>query len=66
MTLLSLAVGGRGVVDPSEPVLRADDEALTRGRAAFETIRVYGGRPFRWRSISTGLQGRRSGSGCPP
>jgi 4-amino-4-deoxychorismate lyase len=47
MTLLSLAVGGRGVVDPSEPVLRADDEALLRGRAAFETIRVYGGRPFR-------------------
>jgi 4-amino-4-deoxychorismate lyase len=45
--LLALAVGGRGVVDPSEPVLRADDEALLRGRAAFETIRVYGGRPFR-------------------
>lgn len=47
MTLLSLAVGGRGVVDPGEPVLRADDEALLRGRAAFETIRVYRGRPFR-------------------
>jgi 4-amino-4-deoxychorismate lyase len=47
MTLLSLAVGGRGVVDPREPVLRADDEALLRGRAAFETVRVYGGRPFR-------------------
>jgi 4-amino-4-deoxychorismate lyase len=45
--LLALAVGGRGVVDPSEPVLRADDEALLRGRAAFETIRVYGGLPFR-------------------
>jgi 4-amino-4-deoxychorismate lyase len=45
--LLALAVGGRGVVDPSEPVLRADDEALLRGRAAFETVRVYGGRPFR-------------------
>ena len=47
MTLLALAVGGRGVVDPDEPVLRADDEALLRGRAAFETLRVYGGRPFR-------------------
>jgi 4-amino-4-deoxychorismate lyase len=47
MTLLALAVGGRGVVDPDEPVLHADDEALLRGRAAFETIRVYGGLPFR-------------------
>jgi 4-amino-4-deoxychorismate lyase len=47
MTLLALAVAGRGVVDPSEPVLRADDEALLRGRAAFETMRVYGGAPFK-------------------
>jgi 4-amino-4-deoxychorismate lyase len=47
VTLLSLAVDGRGLVDPSEPVLHADDEAFLRGRAAFETIRVYGGRPFR-------------------
>jgi 4-amino-4-deoxychorismate lyase len=47
VSLLALAVGGRGVVDPAEPVLRADDEALLRGRAAFETIRVYGGRPFK-------------------
>ncbi|MBA2461485.1 MAG: aminotransferase class IV, partial [Actinobacteria bacterium] len=44
---LAVAVGGRGVVDPAEPVLRADDEALLRGRAAFETLRVYGGAPFR-------------------
>jgi 4-amino-4-deoxychorismate lyase len=29
------------------PVVRADDEAVLRGRAAFETLRVYGGRPFR-------------------
>ena len=47
MTVLALAVSGRGLVDPDEPVLRADDEALLRGRAAFETLRVYGGRPFR-------------------
>ncbi len=47
MTLLAVAVGGRGVVDPTEPVLRADDDALLRGRGAFETIRVYGGVPFR-------------------
>jgi len=47
VTLLAVAVNGRGVVDPGEPVLRADDEALLRGRAAFETIRVYGGEPFK-------------------
>jgi 4-amino-4-deoxychorismate lyase len=47
MTLLALAVSGRGVVDPSEPVVFADDAAFMRGRAAFETTRVYGGRPFK-------------------
>jgi 4-amino-4-deoxychorismate lyase len=45
--LLAAAVGGRGLVDPDEPVFGAGDEALLRGRAAFETTRVYGGRPFR-------------------
>lgn len=47
MTLLALAVAGRGVVAPDEPVVHADDEAVLRGRAAFETLRVYAGRPFR-------------------
>ena len=47
MTLLALAVSNRGVVDPDEPAVHADDEALLRGRAAFETLRVYGGSPFR-------------------
>jgi 4-amino-4-deoxychorismate lyase len=47
VTLLAVAVAGRGLVDPDEPVLNADDEALLRGRAAFETTRVYGGTPFR-------------------
>jgi branched-subunit amino acid aminotransferase/4-amino-4-deoxychorismate lyase len=46
MTLLAVAVAGRGLVDPAEPVFRADDDAVLRGGAAFETIRVYGGRPF--------------------
>lgn len=46
MTVLALAVTGRGLVDPTEPVIRADDEGLLRGRAAFETLRVYNGRPF--------------------
>jgi 4-amino-4-deoxychorismate lyase len=48
VSLLAVAVAGRGVVAPDEPVLLADDEALLRGRAAFETLRVYGGRPFRF------------------
>jgi 4-amino-4-deoxychorismate lyase len=47
VTLLAVAVAGRGVLRPDEPVIQADDEALLRGRAAFETLRVYGGRPFR-------------------
>ena len=44
---LALAVLGHGVVDSSQPWLYADDEAVLRGRAAFETVRVYCGRPFR-------------------
>ncbi len=46
MTLLAVAVAGRGLVDPDTPVFRADDEALLRGAAAFETMRTYGGEPF--------------------
>jgi 4-amino-4-deoxychorismate lyase len=47
VTVLALAVSGRGLVDPSKPSVFADDEAVLRGRAAFETLRVYAGRPFR-------------------
>jgi branched-subunit amino acid aminotransferase/4-amino-4-deoxychorismate lyase len=47
MTLLAAAVLGRGLVDPEAPLFAADDEALLRGSAAFETLPVYGGRPFR-------------------
>jgi len=46
MDVCSVAVAGRGVVDPREPVFAADDDALLRGRAIFETARVYAGRPF--------------------
>jgi 4-amino-4-deoxychorismate lyase len=46
MNVRAAAVAGRGLVDPSEPVFAADDEALVRGRSVFETVRVYGGRPF--------------------
>jgi branched-subunit amino acid aminotransferase/4-amino-4-deoxychorismate lyase len=47
MDVSAVAVAGRGLVDGSEPVFAADDEALLRGRSVFETARVYGGRPFR-------------------
>jgi branched-subunit amino acid aminotransferase/4-amino-4-deoxychorismate lyase len=46
MTLLAVGVGGRGLVPADEPVFTASDESLLRGSAAFETLRVYGGRPF--------------------
>jgi 4-amino-4-deoxychorismate lyase len=41
---LAVALAGRGLVDPGEPVFHADDEAVVRGAAAFETIRVRHGR----------------------
>ena len=65
MSLLAVAVGGRGVVDPEEPVLRADDEALLRGRAAFETIRVYGGKPFKLAEHLDRLAGSAERIGLP-
>jgi len=43
---LAVGVLGRGVVDPSLPIIHADDAGLLRGLAAFETLRVYAGRPF--------------------
>ena len=65
MTLLALGVGGRGLVDPDEPVLHADDEALLRGRAAFETTRVYGGRPFKLDEHLARLAGSAARIGLP-
>lgn len=46
MSLLGVAVAGAGLVDPEQPVFRADDEAVLRGAVAFETLRSYDGRPF--------------------
>ena len=66
MTLLALAVTGRGLVDPGEPVVRADDEALLRGRAAFETLKVYGGRPFRLEAHLDRLTASAESIGLPP
>lgn len=64
--LLAVAVAGRGVVSPDEPVLHADDEALLRGRAAFETTRVYGGRPFKLDEHLARLAGSSARIGLPP
>jgi branched-subunit amino acid aminotransferase/4-amino-4-deoxychorismate lyase len=44
--VLAVAVAGRGLVDPKEPVFTADDESLLRGSAAFETLPTYDGLPF--------------------
>jgi 4-amino-4-deoxychorismate lyase len=41
---MKVATGSRGLVEG--PVFRVDDEAIMRGAAAFETLRVYGGKPF--------------------
>ena len=65
MTVLALAVTGRGLVDPTEPVVRADDEGLLRGRAAFETLRVYSGRPFRLEAHLDRLTGSAASIGLP-
>jgi branched-subunit amino acid aminotransferase/4-amino-4-deoxychorismate lyase len=46
VSLIAVAVQGRGLVDPSEPVFYADDESILRGSVAFETVRSYGGVPF--------------------
>jgi 4-amino-4-deoxychorismate lyase len=66
MSLLALALTGRGLVDPDEPVIRADDEALLRGRAAFETLRLYGGRPFRVEAHLDRLVASAASIGLPP
>ncbi|HSF61415.1 MAG TPA: aminotransferase class IV, partial [Gaiellaceae bacterium] len=66
MSVLALAASGRGLVDPAEAVIRADDEALLRGRAAFETLRVYGGRPFRLEAHLDRLTASAESIGLPP
>jgi len=65
VSILAVAVTGRGLVDPTEAVIRADDEGLLRGRAAFETLRVYGGRPFRLEAHLDRLTGSAASIGLP-
>jgi branched-subunit amino acid aminotransferase/4-amino-4-deoxychorismate lyase len=66
VTLLAVAVSGRGVVDPDEPVVFADDEGFLRGRGAFETMRVYDGRPFRLGDHVARLRSSAMRLGLPP
>jgi 4-amino-4-deoxychorismate lyase len=47
VTLVALVQLERGLVPVDEPVLHVDDEGVLRGRAVFETLRVYGRRPFK-------------------
>jgi 4-amino-4-deoxychorismate lyase len=66
VTLLAVAVRGRGVVGPDDPVLYADDQGFLRGRAAFETARVYAGRPFRLTDHLERLAASGERIGLPP
>jgi branched-subunit amino acid aminotransferase/4-amino-4-deoxychorismate lyase len=47
VTMLAVVELGVGLRSPDAPVLHADDEGVLRARAVFETLRVYGGDPFR-------------------
>lgn len=47
MSLLAVHKVGAGALRVDEPALHADDEGFLRGRAVFETLRVYAGTPFR-------------------
>jgi branched-subunit amino acid aminotransferase/4-amino-4-deoxychorismate lyase len=62
---LAAAVSGLGVVDPTRAVVAAGDEGFARGRAAFETLRVYGGRPFRLDEHLARLAGSAERLGLP-
>jgi 4-amino-4-deoxychorismate lyase len=63
---LAVGVLGRGLVDPDVPVIHADDAGLLRGLAAFETLRVYAGRPFAMAEHLERLGLSASRIGLPP
>ena len=66
MTLLAVAEVGRGPLDPNAPVLHADDGGVLRGRAVFESIRVYDGHPFRLDAHLDRLAVSAARIGLPP
>jgi 4-amino-4-deoxychorismate lyase len=65
VTLLAVHRLGVGGVSPDTPVLHADDEGFLRGRAVFETMRVYGGTPFRLDAHLARLAASASRVGLP-
>lgn len=65
MTLLAVATSGVGLVDPDTPILHADNGAVLRGRAVFETMRVYEGTPFRYDAHLKRLVGSAERIGLP-
>jgi 4-amino-4-deoxychorismate lyase len=62
---LALALLGRGLVDPGRPWLHADDAGVLRGRAAFETMRVYTGTAYRLDAHLARLVGSAEVLGLP-
>jgi 4-amino-4-deoxychorismate lyase len=66
VTLVALVQLGRGVVPLDEPVLHADDEGVLRGRAVFETLRVYRGTPFKLAEHLTRLAASAERLRLPP
>src|SRR5579859_6212233 len=64
--LLAAAVAGVGLVDPAEPVFHPDDEALLRGAAAFETVRIRRGRPVLLRAHVERLERSSRSLRLPP
>ena len=66
MTLVALAQLGRGIVPVDEPVLSVDDEGVLRGRAVFETLRVYDGTPFKLAEHLARLAGSAEKLRLPP
>ncbi|MCZ7588915.1 MAG: aminotransferase class IV [Gaiella sp.] len=62
---LAAAVSDLGVVDPAQAVVAVSDEGFARGRAAFETLRVYDGRPFRLDEHLARLGGSAARLGLP-
>ena len=65
-SLLALAVTGRGLVDPGEPVLRADDEGFTRGAPRSRRRGSTAGAPFRLAEHIARLERSAARIGLPP
>jgi len=65
MSLLAVHRLGSGSLPVDRAVVHADDEGFLRGRAVFETLRVYGGRPFRLEAHLERLRRSASTLGLP-